>query len=111
MKIAIVTITAILIAGCTGAGKDFLKALESKAYDTAAKGVSEYCDRIQNLEYNVRELTDEERVQARREIRQRGSSGPSGPDGNPGPVVVIWCDGDEPVPTEVWKYFEKGDGS
>ena len=107
MRYLIIISLIPLFVGCTGAGKDFLKALEGKAYDVAAKSVSEYCDRLQNMEYNVRKLADEERVQGRREIRQRGGSGPNGPDGNPGPVVVIWCAKDEPVPADVWPYLEK----
>ena len=111
MKTAIAIITAILIAGCTSTAKDFLKALESRAYDTAAKGVTEYCQRISlssRTSSQARALVDRERVEARREIRQRGRHGPNADDGNQGPVVVIWCEGDE-LPEGWEKYLDKGE--
>lgn len=99
---------AILLAGlavATGCTADFLKNVESGAYDKAAAAVSNYCERTDS------DVINETRIEARREIRQRGTEGPApifyeGLDdqtaGGKGPVVRIWCHG-ENVPVEVWK--------
>ena len=88
-------LTAVAVStGCNGG--DILKQMEGKAYDKAAKAVSQVLER--------------ERLEARREIRQRGTEGPApvvfkGLDeqtaGGKGPIIRIYCHG-EPVPTEVW---------
>lgn len=95
--------TAVLFAG--GCSADFLKQVETGAYDAAARTVSEYCERMDS------DFATRERTEARREIRQRGTEGP-GPvyvegldekTGNGrGPVVRIWCHG-ETVPAQVWQ--------
>ena len=105
------SVVGVILAtsGCAGA-KDFFKALESKAYDSAAEGVSKYCRRINqasNSSPQARALVDRERVEARREIRQRGKNGPLGiGDGHEGPFVIVWCEGD-PVPAGILDYLEK----
>ncbi len=106
------TIIAIVVVGMLGGcayfekAEGFLKQVENKSYDSAALGVSEYCERANS------DIVLNERIQARRELRQRGTEGPAGP-ANPvdgldkqtaqgeGPVVRIWCQG-ETVPAEVW---------
>ena len=108
MKTKII-IASLLLVGCTPKTHDFLKAIEGRAYDEASRMVSEYCDKTDNF------LLKRERLEARREIRQRGYSGPAGPQVKPndlddktafgnGPVVRIWCDREE-VPQEVWNNF------
>ncbi len=105
----IIIVTAILLTGCSGKTHDFLKAIEGKAYDQAAKMASKYCERTDNR------ILRQERLEARREIRQRGFAGPEGPLVKPpklddktaygdGPVVRIWCE-DEDVPSQVWDDF------
>lgn len=97
------------LGGCNGGG--FLKDIESRAYDSAALAASEYCERGTNP------ILANERLEARREVRQRGTHGPlppaegvSGLDAHTaagdGPVVRIWCQ-DERVPQEVWKDLVK----
>lgn len=101
---------AIVLAGCETT-EGFLKQIESGAYNAAARSVSEYCKRTS---YDIVAV---ERVQARREIRQRGFSGPKGAvpgvkdldkktQHGPGPVVRIWCEGEE-VPDVVFQDFVK----
>ena len=60
-------------------------------------------------------LVTEERIEARREIRQRGENGPAPVDlpfldeqtsRGEGPVIRIWCEG-ETVPIEIWQDFVK----
>ena len=101
-------VVALMAVGLSGCGaRDFLKQIESGAYDAAARGVSEYCERAD------RGVVAGERVEARREIRQRGKDGPAGPNyvvrgldaktaHGSGPVVRIWCVGEE-VPEAVWQ--------
>lgn len=102
-RTALVVLTATISTGCNG---DFLKHMEGKAYDRAAKAVSEYCERV-----TFSDVLMQERMEARREIRQRGTQGPApitleGLDdqtaGGKGPIVRIYCHG-EMVPTMVWK--------
>ena len=98
-----------LLSGCAS---DFLKNIEGKAYDAAAKQLSEYCkittdDPVKQL------LRTEERIEMRREIRQRGWNGPEdAPEFTvpsigentaygDGPAIIIWCDTDE-VPPDLW---------
>ena len=90
------------LAGCAPVVQ-VTKAVESKSYDVLARSFSEYCERA--------DILPRTRIEARREIRQRGASGPHGPvipeELDPktaygqGPVVRIWCEG-EAVPDEVW---------
>lgn len=102
MKVILVALIGALIGGCASIDKaqGFLKQIQSGAYDAAAKSVSEYCERVTS---DSAQLT---RTIARREIRQRGSSGPFGEDAYQGPVVRIWCEGEE-VPVAVWTDLEK----
>ena len=99
---------AVILAGCATPTKDVLKSIESGAYDAAAESVSQYCKRLSRID-----ILDQERLEARREIRQRGSDGPVGPGPGVlddktaygrGPVIRIWCDG-ESVPASVWEDF------
>ena len=101
-----ILLMSVFLMGCSGATRDFLKAIETGAYDTAAEAVGKYCKRATGP------IITAERIEARREIRQRGGYGPNGPrtqvDGlddktayGSGPVVVIYCSG-EIVPYEVW---------
>ena len=105
---AIAVVIVTLLGGCAAFEKaeGFLKQIESKAYDAAALGVSEYCERSDS------DIVLNERNQARRELRQRGTEGPAAPEAavpgldeqtaqGSGPVVRIWCQG-EVVPAEVW---------
>ena len=110
MKKTIFAITvASLLGGCAYLDKagDFLKQIETGAYDAAAKGISEYCERADSP------LAIQERIEARRELRQRGTDGPVGPfnwiEGldektmtADGPVIRIYCRGED-VPDAVWK--------
>lgn len=103
-------LTAILLtAGCSSTTKGFLKSIEGKAYDTAANSASKYCDNMTGP------IATQERLEARREIRQRGTNGPLPTDANipgldhqtaygSGPVIRIWCKGEE-VPSAVWTDF------
>lgn len=93
-----------LLLFTVGCSADFLKSVESGAYDKAAAAVSTYCQNMDSA------LLEQQRVEARREIRQRGTEGPApvffeGLDdktaGGKGPVVRIYCHGDT-VPTAVW---------
>ena len=99
-------VAVVLSTGCRG---DFLKQVESGAYDQAAKTVSVYCEHMDSS------LAQQERLEARREIRQRGLNGPAavsveGLDdqtaGGHGPVVRIYCHG-ETVPVRVWEDLKK----
>ena len=120
MRYLTILATAVL-AGC-GTSHGFLKQIESQAYDGAAVTVSEYCKRVNQTDEFTEEtfggkLANEERIQARREIRQRGENGPKAGKGIDkaldantaqagGPVVRIWCEGEE-VPEVVWQDFLK----
>lgn len=105
MKGLVISALFVGLSGCSTT-HDFLKMIESKAYDGAARAVSEYCERAN------KGIIKNERVEARREIRQRGFNGPPGPyipfddlDNKtaygPGPVVLIYCADDE-VPFGAW---------
>lgn len=94
----------VLMLFATGCSADFLKSIETGAYDKAADAVSLYCEQTDT------DLLSQQRIEARREIRQRGTEGPApvffeGLDdktaGGKGPVVRIYCHG-ETVPTAVW---------
>lgn len=111
MRALLVALLGLSIVGCS-ASRDFLKQIDNKSYDGAAFGASEYCKRAQSG--SIRAV----RKTARREIRQRGRFGPPAPLAIPdteidvktavgdGPVVRIWCEGEE-VPVEVWKDLVK----
>lgn len=99
------------VAGCSVKTHDFLKQIEGKAYDSAAKSLSQYCNNLTGP------IAAEERKQAAREMRQRGDHGPNGPGAiitglddqtanGRGPVVRIWCEG-ETVPFGVWESLKK----
>lgn len=111
----LIIISILILSGCNEnkikETHDFFKAIEGKAYNAAAKSVSEYCKKAGELSI----ILDQERLEARREIRQRGNHGPLGPDFDvngldektmhgPGPVVRVWCEG-ETVPEVIWKDF------
>lgn len=131
MRAIPVVLLGLTLTGCNVEEvKGFLKQIESGAYDAAAKGASEFCDKMDN------DLGRVERIQVRREIRQRGYGGPLVQEGSiespvgfslpeavttpapgvyeldvrtlygSGPVVRIWCEGEE-VPVAVWRDLAK----
>ena len=98
------------ISGC--ASSDFFEDLEEGAYDTAAEKLSQYCKNVTAADSPI---ITEERIEARREIRQRGDNGPDPVDldfldeqtsRGKGPAIRIWCAG-ETVPTEIWRDYVK----
>lgn len=106
-----IALLSTFLFGCSPSTHDFLKSVETKAYDQAASSVSKYCENTSSY------IVDREGVEMAREIRQRGSSGPEGPlvevqglDNKtaygPGPVVFIYCEG-ETVPNEAWNELIK----
>lgn len=104
----------LALVGCSG---DLLDDIEDRKYDAAAEKVSAYCAKAAGGDLWLQRT----RIEARREIRQRGSNGPVGPlvviDGldlktahGSGPVLVVWCEGERtgdgfpyPVPPAVWQ--------
>ena len=115
MKLIWVTPVLLGVMGCSslGGGRlDFLEALEEGAYDTAAEQLSSYCKKVTAVDSPT---LAEERIEVRREIRQRGDNGPGSVDvpfldeqtsRGEGPVIRIWCEG-ETVPEEIWKDYVK----
>jgi hypothetical protein len=103
-----------LLAGCAS---DFLEDIEDQAFDRAAEKLSDYCAR--NADQGLSRQRN--RIEVRREIRQRGTDGPPPPDPVPegldeqtaqgaGPVLMIWCRGETNgqgvpflVPDAVWR--------
>ena len=105
--------TAFLLSGCSTTHQ-LVKDVEGRAYDSLARAFSEYCERRSNFGV-LRAVVDRERLEARREIRQRGTGGPVGPDSSlegldektahgSGPIIRIYCAG-ESVPADVWADF------
>jgi hypothetical protein len=104
-----------LLAGC--ASDDVLDHIEDRSWDAAAAKVSDFCAR----QFGDELWWQRTRIEARREIRQRGTHGPAGPAYVPGllddktahgkgPVLMIWCADERtgdgaayPVPQAVWK--------
>lgn len=98
---------APLLVGC-GTTHDFVKDVEGKVYDSLAKAFSEYCEK---QEGDLAVLFNQEALELRREIRQRGTHGPVVDEDVPfldertvhsvGPVLRVYCS-DDVVPDEVW---------
>lgn len=116
MKAILAALLLAALGGCAGLG-DALKLGEGRAYDAAAKLVSRYCQQFAATDVTVRAILLQEKRELRREIRQRGHSGPTGPDPIPsgldgqtalgsGPVAVFWCQGTE-VPENIWPLLER----
>ena len=94
----------------------FWKDVEGKAYDKVAEQVSDYCSSRTSSDPLKQLLYLEERIETRREIRQRGTQGPGpAPEWTvpeigentaygDGPVFLVYCQYDE-VPDEVWNDF------
>ncbi len=110
MKLLLVIPVLLAINGC--ASLSFLEALEQSAFDTAAAKLSTYCKKVTAVDSP---LITEERIEVRREIRQRGDNGPGPVDlrfldrrtsRGGGPAIRIWCEG-ETVPIEVWRDYVK----
>ena len=91
---------------------EFFKLMEGKAYDAIADGFSEYAGVMDSTHPNARRIFDRERLELRREIRQRGKNGPKGPINKPerldnktafgqGPLVFVFVS-DEEVPEALW---------
>ena len=112
MNRLILLLPLIAIGGCSSFWKD----IEGKAYDAVAEQVSDYCSAVTSTKPLKQMLKLEERIETRREIRQRGTQGP-GPAPEQtvehigentaygdGPVFLIYCQYDE-VPDEVWSDF------
>lgn len=108
----------LALTGCAGIGAagNFFKDLEQGAFDKAARAVSEYCEGAQTGGL----FAQRTRIEARREIRQRGTNGPPTPTGieglddqtaeGDGPVVIVWCKNEtdgwsQPVavPVDAWR--------
>ena len=113
LRLMIAACTATLLAGC-GTTHELIKDIEDKAYNSLAKAFSQYCDKVPN-EGAVGDIAKLERIELRREIRQRGHSGPKGPGyvvaglddqtaNGPGPVIYVACTGD-PVPEDLWLWM------
>ena len=109
-------IALLSLSGCSSQEKihDFVKDIEGKAYDRLAGAISEYCAK-KNQDGIGGSILTQEALEARREIRQRGHTGPPGPallPGSldektaygPGPVMRIYCEG-ESVPEKLWQDF------
>ena len=106
-------VALLLLPGCT----TLLDDIENQAFDAAAEKLSAFCAR--NADGSL--FRQRTRIEVRREIRQRGTDGPSGPDPIPeglddrtangaGPVLMIWCEGETngqnvpfEVPDAVWR--------
>lgn len=107
----------VSLTGCFSSAEkvhDFVKDVEGKAYDRVAGAISKYCGG-KTKDGTIGRLAMQEALELRREIRQRGSTGPVGPTEKPellddktahgpGPVVRIYCDG-ERVPVDMWEDF------
>ena len=103
----------LLLTGC-GSTHDLIKDVEGKAYDSLAGAFSQYCDKVPD-DGTLAGVVKLERIELRREIRQRGHSGPKGPGfivagldektaRGPGPVIYVACKGD-PVPEDLWHWM------
>lgn len=108
---------AVALLLLTGCGGGLLDDIEDEAYDAAARKLSTFCELNRGSDL----FWQRTRIEVRREIRQRGTSGPPGPDPIPpgldertangqGPVLMIWCveetngqDVPFPVPDPVWR--------
>ena len=100
------------LAGCSTT-HEFVKDVEGKVYDSLADAFSEYCER-QEGDWAV--LFNQEALELRREIRQRGTHGPETHGELPfldnqtayggGPVMRVYCS-DDVVPDAVWMDFVK----
>ena len=99
-------ITMAALQGCS-ALHDMSKGVEGRVYDEVAEATTSYCKWAAGKAF-----FDQERLEARREIRQRGSDGPQPPAApipgldaqtaqGQGPVVRVYCSSD-PVPDAVW---------
>ncbi len=112
-KSGLVLLAMLPLVGCgtLGGGRDVLKEIESGAYDSAAEMVSGYCERMGEAGKFVQRT----RIEARREIRQRGTHGPPQPAegipglddktaAGPGPLLLVYCAGDpDALPAVVWR--------
>lgn len=118
---SIIALVAVgVLSGCNMAGNvkkvhDFTKDVESKAYDSLAAAFTEYCAKQSGDIQFLDSIVEQEALELRREIRQRGGEGPAGPQSDvpqldvktafgKGPVVRVYCSDDE-VPHEVWNDF------
>ena len=97
-------LVALTLAACTHSE---IKDVEDQVYDFVAQAFSNACQGSADSE-----LVRRDWVEVAREIRQRGSNGPTGPNPIPdgldektalglGPVVVVRCAGDT-VEQPVW---------
>lgn len=112
MKPLLIVPLAALVTGCASFWKD----IEGKAYDAVAEQVSDYCSSRTSTDPLKQLLYLEERIETRREIRQRGTQGPGpAPEWTveeigehttygDGPVFLIYCQYDD-VPESVWNDF------
>lgn len=114
MRATLAAASIIAIAGCA----DVFDNIEYQSWDAAAEKVSAFCAAQVGDDPLWWQRT---RIEARREIRQRGTNGPAGPAYAPGglddktthgegPVLMIWCAGETDgqgrpyaVPQSVWK--------
>lgn len=103
----------LMVSGC-GSTHDFVKDVEGKAYDRVSGAISKYCGG-KTKDGVIGIIAMQEALELRREIRQRGSTGPLGPNVKPellddktaygpGPIIRIYCDG-ERVPASMWDDF------
>ena len=116
-KTALVIPAALALSGCFATFDqvgDAVKAAEGRAYDAVAEAAEQYCE-AKTADGIVGSIAEQEALELRREIRQRGGNGPAGPNVPPaglddktaygsGPVARIYCEGEE-VPAEVWEDF------
>lgn len=102
-------IAAMALGGCTLL-HDKSKEVEGRVYDSLADAASNYCKWASGISF-----LDQERLEARREVRQRGKHGPDGPTytivsldektaHGRGPVIRVYCHEDD-VPPTVWADF------
>lgn len=117
MKYVILIAATLMLTGCFSSAEkvhDFVKDVEGKAYDRVAGAISKYC-KGKTKDGTIGRVAMQEALELRREIRQRGSTGPLGPNVKPellddktaygpGPIIRIYCDG-ERVPADMWDDF------
>lgn len=105
-SLIVLLLTLPLLTGCFT--HDLVKDVEGKAYDSLANAFSKYCE-PQGGGGIISPIVEQEALEARREIRQRGSNGPEaftveGVDDQTalgdGPVVRVYCTDDD-VPEAV----------